>query len=87
MPELYDRARIPVEFFEALQGMLTLRKVDRLAEAQLYRLFPSVETLTAIESRYGEVCGGGSGGLCVCVWHLANCFDLDRIGCGAAERL
>jgi hypothetical protein len=27
MPEVYDRAKIPVEFFQALQSLLTLRKV------------------------------------------------------------
>ena len=65
MPEIYDRAKIPVEFFEALQGLLTMRKVGRLNEAQLLRLFPALATLSAIESRYGEtitkqdILGGG----------------------------
>lgn len=54
MPDIYDRAKIPVEFFEALQNLNLLREMNRLTQAQLYRLFPTLDVLGKIESRYGE---------------------------------
>lgn len=54
MPEVYDRAKIPVEFFEALQRLNQLRQVGRLSHAQHYGLFPPRDVLGKVESRYGE---------------------------------
>ncbi|CAM9166251.1 unnamed protein product [Chrysoparadoxa australica] len=53
-PEIYNRAKVGVECFEALDNLRALRRVSRLYEAAQYHLFPAAAQLLQVESKYGE---------------------------------
>merc|ERR1711991_46756 len=53
-PDIYDRAKVPLECFEALHRLFRLRSTTRLRHALKNNLFPTSDMLLRLESKYGE---------------------------------
>ncbi|CAM9261129.1 unnamed protein product, partial [Discosporangium mesarthrocarpum] len=53
-PEIYNRSKVSMDCFEALQRLRCLRKAMRLAEVALQMFFPEAGQLIQVESKYGE---------------------------------
>ena len=54
MPELYNRAKVTEECFEALHRLGEIRHSNRMSEANVLQMFPTANMVTSIESKYGE---------------------------------
>ena len=54
MPEIYNRAKVSEECFEALHRIGEIRRGDRLKTASLLQMFPTVGMVISMESKYGE---------------------------------
>ena len=54
MPEIYNRTKVSTECFEALHRLQAIRKANRLLELSQQSMFPLVEQLLQVESKYGE---------------------------------
>ena len=54
MPEIYNRAKVSEECFEALHRLGEIRHSNRLSEANVLQMFPTANMVTSIESKYGE---------------------------------
>ena len=54
MPEIYNRAKVSEECFEALHRLGEIRHGNRLSEASMLQMFPTAGMITSIESKYGE---------------------------------
>ncbi len=53
-PDIYNRAKVPLPCFEALHRLFRLRNSNRLRHVMESELFPSVDMLLVLESKYGE---------------------------------
>jgi hypothetical protein len=53
-PDIYNRAKVPLECFEALHRLFRLRNSNRLRHVMESELFPLVNMLLVLESKYGE---------------------------------
>ncbi|ETW08472.1 hypothetical protein, variant 1 [Aphanomyces invadans] len=53
-PELYMRSKVSENCFQALNRLGDVRKADRLIELKDLNLFPTVQMLLEVESKYGE---------------------------------
>lgn len=51
-PEVYDRSKVSVDCFDALQSLRSLRKVGRLREAAQLELFPSAAQLVQVPTGF-----------------------------------
>ena len=53
-PDIYNRAKVPLSCFEALHRLFRLRNSNRLRHVMESKLFPTVDMLLVLESKYGE---------------------------------
>ena len=53
-PDIYNRAKVPLKCFEALHRLFRLRNANRLRHVAESDLFPRVDQLLVLESKYGE---------------------------------
>ncbi|RQM25319.1 hypothetical protein B5M09_000896 [Aphanomyces astaci] len=53
-PELYMRSKVSENCFQALNRLGNVRAADRLVELKDLNLFPTVQMLLEVESKYGE---------------------------------
>ncbi|DBA02207.1 TPA: hypothetical protein N0F65_007617 [Lagenidium giganteum] len=53
-PDIYMRAKVSANCYNALVRLTDLRKADRLVEVKELDLFPTAEMLLEVESKYGE---------------------------------
>ena len=53
-PNIYNRALVSQKCFDALHRLGELRKTNRMRTVKLMNLFPEVEGLEELESKYGE---------------------------------
>jgi hypothetical protein len=53
-PDIYNRAKVPLEVFEALHRLFRMRSSMRLRHLLDNNLFPTAKMLLRLESKYGE---------------------------------
>ena len=53
-PDIYNRAKVPLEVFEALHRLFRMRSSMRLRHILDNNLFPTAKMLLRLESKYGE---------------------------------
>jgi|EP00945_MAST-04E_sp_MAST-4E-sp1_P000018 hypothetical protein len=53
-PDIYNRAKVPLACFDALHRLFRLRNANRLRHVAESDLFPTVDMLLVLESKYGE---------------------------------
>ena len=54
MPEIYNRAKVSQDCFEALHRLGLIRHANRLEEASHLQMFPTASMIIQVESKYGE---------------------------------
>jgi hypothetical protein len=54
MPEIYNRTKVSPACFEALHRLQAVRNANRIVELAKQSLFPLVDQLLQVESKYGE---------------------------------